>query len=62
MIKTFKFSGSEYLPSVILDKARNEFKISGLSIPEDSYEFYRPIIQIWLLTFTFFSNILTQVL
>lgn len=43
MIKTFKFSGSEYLPSVVLDKKRNEFKITGRSIPEDSYEFYRPI-------------------
>jgi len=59
MIKTFKFSGSEYLPSVILDKARNEFKISGLSIPEDSYEFYRPIIA-WVDEYVKNPNLVTH--
>jgi hypothetical protein len=34
-------------PRVHLDKDKNHFEISGLSLPEDAIEFYKPVIQ-WL--------------
>jgi hypothetical protein len=34
-------------PEVILDPGNNIFKISNISVPEDAYEFYHPIIQ-WI--------------
>ncbi len=44
MIKTLKLSKFEDTPEVLLDKEHNNFVISGRSLPENSYEFYRPII------------------
>jgi len=32
-------------PRVILDKERNEFEISGISIPEDAMEFFERLMQ-----------------
>ncbi len=34
-------------PKVILDKDKNYFEISGLSLPEDALEFYKPVLE-WL--------------
>ena len=34
-------------PEVILDATKKKFSITGVSMPEDSLTFYRPIIQ-WL--------------
>ncbi len=34
-------------PRVHFDKDKNHFEISGLSLPEDAIEFYKPVIQ-WL--------------
>jgi hypothetical protein len=34
-------------PRVVLDKDNNKFEISGLSLPEDAIEFYKPIVE-WL--------------
>jgi SiaC family regulatory phosphoprotein len=34
-------------PKVVLDKANGTFEISGRSLPEDSAEFYQPILD-WL--------------
>jgi len=39
--------GTEDTPKIILDKANGIFEISGRSLPEDSAEFYQPIID-WL--------------
>ena len=47
MGKALKIPGSEEMPEVILDKEKNEFKLTGRSLPEDSFEFYRPIIE-WM--------------
>lgn len=44
MIQTLKLSKSEDTPEILLDKENNKFIISGRSLPENSYEFYRPII------------------
>ncbi|MBN2891148.1 MAG: DUF1987 domain-containing protein [Bacteroidales bacterium] len=38
---------TEDTPEVIFDPDQNTFKISKISVPEDAYEFYYPIIQ-WL--------------
>jgi len=34
-------------PDVIFDPENNIFKISKISVPEDAYEFYQPVIQ-WI--------------
>ncbi len=47
MKQAIRLRGSEDQPEVIFDKDKNEFKISGRSLPEDSYEFYRPLID-WI--------------
>lgn len=39
--------GTEDTPKVILDKSNGMFEISGRSLPEDSAEFYQPILD-WL--------------
>jgi hypothetical protein len=36
---------TEDTPEVIFDPAQNTFKICKISVPEDAYEFYQPIIQ-----------------
>jgi len=36
--------GTDESPEVILDKATNEFKFQGKSLPEDVKEFYNPIL------------------
>ena len=38
---------TEDTPKVVLDKANGNFEISGRSLPEDSAEFYQPILD-WL--------------
>jgi len=43
----FWLSGTAETPEVVFDRAKNEFKISGKSMPEDAYEFYAPI-HTWL--------------
>jgi len=39
-----RIPGTDESPEVILDKATNEFKFVGKSLPEDVKEFYNPII------------------
>lgn len=39
--------GTEDTPKIILDKNNGIFEISGRSLPEDSAEFYQPILD-WL--------------
>ena len=38
---------TEDTPEVVFDPMSNTFKISKISVPEDAYEFYHPIIQ-WI--------------
>ena len=47
--------GSEDTPNIILDKSNGLFEISGRSMPEDSAEFYSPIIE-WLKTYSEIPN------
>ncbi|MEO5603664.1 MAG: DUF1987 domain-containing protein [Cyclobacteriaceae bacterium] len=43
-METFNLEGTEDTPRIILDKQNGIFEISGRSIPEDSAEFYKPIL------------------
>ena len=40
-----KINGAIDTPTVILDKINNHFEISGNSYPEDTFEYYQPIMQ-----------------
>jgi hypothetical protein len=42
-----KLEGTEDTPRIILDKGNGIFEISGRSLPEDSAEFYRPVLE-WI--------------
>ncbi len=46
-MKALLIHETEDTPKVHLDKNSNIFEISGLSLPEDAIEFYRPVIR-WL--------------
>lgn len=46
-MELLNFEATEDTPRVILDPAKKKFEISGRSLPEDSAEFYEPIIE-WL--------------
>lgn len=37
-------TGTDEIPTVILDKEKNLFEISGQSIPEEAISFYSPVI------------------
>lgn len=38
---------TEDTPEIIFDPDQNTFKLSKISVPEDAYEFYYPVIQ-WI--------------
>lgn len=44
MEKVFKLKATEDTPKIVFDRAKNEFSISGRSLPEDPSEFYKPVI------------------
>jgi hypothetical protein len=46
-METIKIAGTEDTPKVILDPEKNEFEISGRSLPEDVASFYNPVLN-WL--------------
>ncbi|HYG40658.1 MAG TPA: DUF1987 domain-containing protein [Cytophagales bacterium] len=46
-MEILNLEGAEDTPKIILDKNNGIFEISGRSLPEDSAEFYRPILE-WL--------------
>lgn len=54
----FTLNGTDDTPSIILDAENNHFEISGRSLPEDSAEFYKPVID-WLELYSANANPLT---
>ena len=46
-MEILNLEGTEDTPKILLDKNNGIFEISGRSLPEDSAEFYQPIIQ-WI--------------
>ena len=46
-MQTLHLQGTEDTPRIILDKKNGAMEISGRSLPEDSTEFYRPVLD-WI--------------
>lgn len=46
-MEIIKLEGTEDTPKILLDKANGIFEISGRSLPEDTAEFYKPVLD-WL--------------
>ena len=46
-MEILNLEGTEDTPKIMLDKGNGIFEISGRSLPEDSAEFYRPILD-WI--------------
>jgi hypothetical protein len=46
-MQIINLEGTEDTPKIILDKNNGIFEVSGRSLPEDSAEFYQPILE-WL--------------
>jgi len=46
-MEILNLEGTADTPKIILDKGRNIFEISGRSLPEDSAEFYKPVLD-WI--------------
>src|SRR6516162_6659304 len=46
-MKRFEIAASSNTPHIVFDADTNQFLIEGKSFPEDSKEFYRPILE-WL--------------
>jgi hypothetical protein len=49
-MEILNLEGTEDTPKIILDKKNGIFEISGRSLPEDSAEFYRPVLE-WISTY-----------
>ena len=49
-MEIINLEGTEDTPRIILDKTNKIFEISGRSLPEDSSEFYQPILD-WLVEY-----------
>ncbi|MFZ5970770.1 MAG: DUF1987 domain-containing protein [Bacteroidota bacterium] len=46
-MEILNLEGTEDTPKIILNKQNGIFEISGRSLPEDSAEFYRPVLE-WI--------------
>ncbi len=51
--------GTEDTPKILLDKGNGIFEISGRSLPEDSAEFYQPVLD-WIDTYSAEPNSTTE--
>jgi hypothetical protein len=54
-MNVLNLDGTEDTPRIILDKANGIFEISGRSLPEDSAEFFQPVLD-WLDAYQKASN------
>ncbi len=58
-MEVLNLEGTADTPKIILDKEKNIFEISGRSLPEDSAEFYRPVIE-WISRYAEQPNAMTE--
>jgi hypothetical protein len=58
-MEILNLKGSEDTPSILLDKKNGIFEISGRSLPEDSAEFYKPVIE-WINAYAAEANPTTE--
>ncbi|HQQ95134.1 MAG TPA: DUF1987 domain-containing protein [Bacteroidia bacterium] len=47
MQKALKLKGTKESPEISFDREAGEFRMSGRSLPEDSFQFYQPVIE-WM--------------
>lgn len=50
-METLNFEGTEDTPTILIDKSKMIFQISGRSLPEDVTSFYKPVID-WIDSFS----------
>ena len=58
-MEILNLKGTEDTPTILLDKKNGIFEISGRSLPEDSAEFYKPVIE-WINTYSAEANPITE--
>jgi hypothetical protein len=58
-MEILNIEGAEDTPKIILDKNNGIFEIAGRSLPEDSVEFYTPIIE-WIREYARHPNPTTE--
>lgn len=58
-MEILNLEGTEDTPKIILDKKNGIFEISGRSLPEDSAEFYRPVLE-WIEQYGEAANPVTE--
>lgn len=58
-MEILNLEGTEDTPKIILDKKNGIFEISGRSLPEDSAEFYRPVLE-WIAQYGGSANPATE--
>ena len=58
-MEILNLEGAEDTPKIILDKKNGIFEISGRSLPEDSAEFYRPVLE-WISGYAADANPATE--
>jgi SiaC family regulatory phosphoprotein len=58
-MEILSIEGTDDTPKIILDKKNGKFEISGRSLPEDSVEFYKPILE-WITDYSKEPNATTQ--
>jgi hypothetical protein len=58
-MEILNLKGTEDTPTILLDKKNGIFEISGRSLPEDSAEFYKPVIE-WINAYASDSNPSTE--
>lgn len=54
-MEILNLEGTEDTPKIILDKKNGIFEISGRSLPEDSAEFFRPVLE-WIAAYSKEAN------
>ena len=60
MQKLLKYKATSDTPEIIFDSIENKFQIIGRSLPENPYDFYKPIID-WMTEYSKEPNSSTQI-
>ena len=58
-MEILNLKGTEDTPTILLDKKNGILEISGRSLPEDSAEFYKPVIE-WINNYAADANPTTE--
>lgn len=58
-MEILNIEGTDDTPTIIFDKKNGLFEISGRSLPEDSVEFYKPVLE-WVSNYAKDPNAATQ--